>query len=610
MYRYLGLIWNTADPQVLAMANLLARRVRAASAEWRCVVFNPGLRVFHTGVRPGSSEAYVLPERRGVVLGRLFDRHAPEQSSPPQVVLDGRASATIINTAGRRLISNYWGRYVAFLHDRSSSQVHVVRDPSGGLPCMLTTYAGVRVIFSCPQDCALLGVPPFSINWKYVAAHLAFQALQIHQTGLNEVTEILGGECVTFRSDRIERTAYWRAADVSADNVIEDPREAVARLRDTTRACVRAWASCYGSILHTLSGGLDSSIVLSCLRDLPSQPAITCLNYVTQDAEGDERRFARLAARTTDCDLVEHERDTSVLALGEMLRIVPFVRPWSYRYSLEHSRFEAALARDKAASVIFGGGGGDQLFYKSRADLAVADYAYMHGPGPRLFNVALDAARVEGGSIWAELRAGIRDGLFTRYWDPFVDLGRHTTLVSAELLQRSTWDDRFINPWLLAPKRIAPGKRWHIQLLTIPQVFYDSLASANDPERVHPLVAQPLIEVCLRIPTFVLISGGWDRAIARRAFVGDVPREIISRRTKGGITNHGNRIIQANLALIRELLLDGQLVGRRLLKRDKLEELLSGRRSLSTREYGEIEEHLSTEIWLGRWSEQRDSAAA
>ena len=73
--------------------------------------------------------------------------------------------------------------------------------------------------------------------------------------------------------------------------------EAVVSLRETTVGCEHAWASCYDGIVHNLSGGLDSSIVLSCLKSAPSRPRVTCLNYFTTGPNEDERRSPDNVAR-------------------------------------------------------------------------------------------------------------------------------------------------------------------------------------------------------------------------------------------------------------------------------------------------------------------------
>ena len=148
--------------------------------------------------------------------------------------------------------------------------------------------------------------PAFTVNWNYITGLVAHAGLQARDTALNEVSEVQAGErlrlffaaCSNGRCSGIRSTSPETAPLESAD-------EAVALLRTTTEGCVHTWASCYSGILHNLSGGLDSSIVLSCLKSAPSRPRVTCLNYFTTGPNEDERHYARLMAERSDIELVE-----------------------------------------------------------------------------------------------------------------------------------------------------------------------------------------------------------------------------------------------------------------------------------------------------------------
>ncbi len=114
-----------------------------------------------------------------------------------------------------------------------------------------------------------------------------------------------------------------------------------------------------------------------------------------------------------------------------------------------------------------------------------------------------------------------------------------------------------------------------------------------------PLLSQPLVELCLRIPTYLLIKSGRDRALARLAFERDLPTEIVRRRAKGRADQHVRNILDANLDFVRELLLDGFLVRRGLLDRAALDLYLTRSRSPADFQYSEIlQEHACTEAWL------------
>jgi len=612
VFRYVAIAWNASDPRQTEAARRVARRLRLTSPELLLSLGTRGLLVFHANARPESSEALLLPNTGGVVLGKLFDRELDAHAAPRKVVLDGGAASAILDTGGRHLIEHYWGRYVAFLRQETTRTTWVLRDPTGCLPCFVTTYRDVDIFFSSMDDCIRLGFLRFSINWKYVAALVAYPALQVRDTGLNEVSEVQAGECIEFRDGAAgKRTLYWDPVRIAQANPIEDFDAAASALRRTTGMCVAAWASCYPRIIHTLSGGLDSSIVLSCLRYAPGRPQVTCVNYFDPSTEGDERHYARLAARAAGCELIECERDVSAVRLEAILDIARSARPWFYTYYVTHSPIETRWAHEKEASAIFGGGSGDQVFCSGASRLAAVDYVHRHGIGRDLWRIALDAARAQHLSIWPVLYSATRGGLFKQPCDPLSEVGIYRELVNPEIIETARRDQRLVLPWLADAKGVAPGKLRHLLSMSVAPSFYNPLGRPNDPETVHPLFSQPLIELSIRIPTYVLGAGGANRALARRAFAHDVPSPIISRRGKGGMTHFATDLLRRNERFVRELLLDGHLVRAKLIQRHKLEQLLSTKYSALTPGVVEIiEDHLSLEAWLRSWTRIRQRAVS
>jgi asparagine synthase (glutamine-hydrolysing) len=449
----------------------------------------------------------------------------------------------------------------------------------------------------------------FTVNWDYITGRVAHAILQVRDTALNEVSEIQPGERLCFRNGAVTRDMAWNPIEIAQAAPIESPERATALLRAATLDCVHAWASCYDSIVHNLSGGLDSSIVLSCLQSAPRRPRVTGLNYFSSGPNEDERRYARLMAQHAGIELVECEPDPADVRLEDLHHLRHSPRPWFYLYELRHARFEAALAQKLGASAMFSGAGGDSVFYQARGDLAVCDFVLDHGVGRGLLATAVDAARVSRQSIWPLLWKAVRYRIRSPRWDP-VSMSKpfQRTIVTSAVLEAAKRNRRLAHPWL-TPERavgVPPGILWHIMSLSMPPAYYGSFQWSGGLERILPLLGQPLVEQCLRIPTYHLIHGGQDRALARRAFEGDLPRQIVRRYAKGRADQNVRNILDANLPFVRELLLDGQLVRRGLLDRVNLESYLSRERSPADFEYNEIlYEHVSTEAWLRNWGDGR-----
>ncbi|OHT21640.1 hypothetical protein BHE75_03651 [Sphingomonas haloaromaticamans] len=131
--------------------------------------------------------------------------------------------------------------------------------------------------------------------------------------------------------------------------------------------------------------------------------------------------------------------------------------------------------------------------------------------------------------------------------------------------------DDTVHPWLSAAADTLPGKKRHIRLLAKAQSYGEGLARQRNHPLVLPLLSTPIVEACLRIPTWEWINGGRDRAVARRAFSHMLPLEIRDRRSKAGLSSLFSRIFVKNRSHIREVLLDGRLAGAGLLDRVEID---------------------------------------
>jgi asparagine synthase (glutamine-hydrolysing) len=199
------------------------------------------------------------------------------------------------------------------------------------------------------------------------------------------------------------------------------------------------------------------------------------------------------------------------------------------------------------------------------------------------------------------LKEAWTQGTRLREYNPLLQSLPYRTLVSDEVVELVRSGASTVVP-RESTRRVPPGKLWHAYMLSILPEYYDPFGREGDPEAIAPLHSQPLIETALRIPTYVLLSDGWDRVLARRAFAGELPEKIARRRSKGGIAEHKYEVLRNNLRFARELLLDGLLMREGLLNRENVEEALSDRPSGVMKGMAEICGILDTEVWLRLWA--------
>tara|TARA_R110002049_G_scaffold126933_2_gene283204 strand:+ start:148 stop:498 length:351 start_codon:yes stop_codon:yes gene_type:complete len=88
-------------------------------------------------------------------------------------------------------------------------------------------------------------------------------------------------------------------------------------------------------------------------------------------------------------------------------------------------------------------------------------------------------------------------------------------------------------------------------------------------------MSQPLIEFCLRIPTWMWPEGGINRALARSAFVAELPRGILKRTSKSGPDSFIRRSFDQHRPTIRNLLMDGLLAQHEVIDRSAVDDALN-----------------------------------
>lgn len=600
MFRFLAIVWDARVESASVEANEARRRLQNSADQWQVAIDALGLRVFHTGAKPPATEVVTFPKGDGVVLGTLFDR------AGARVQLTASEADDIIASGGKRLIENYWGRYVAFTHSTRDATVRVLRDPTGVLPCYYASLSKVQIIFSWADDARLAGIDRCTIDWHYIARSVCCADPQSRTTGIREIQQIHPGESIELRhGERIRTQQLWDPVRICRTPWTKSAEETAELVRARIQQVVWAWAARYPRIVHLLSGGLDSSVILNCLQSAPSRPNITCLNYYgVAGVNSDERSFARLALNGHEHELIERPSQKADTDLRRVLDCAATAVPLGLIYRTLTQDTERQLARNNDATAYFSGVGGDAVFYQGPIALALADHLRRHFGAKGFMELALAIARMDNLSLASATMQACK-ALLPRARDDMVASIRQRTVVNPDVMLASAREPEFFwHRYLETRGQLDPAKLRHLYYMRGYGVyFYSPFAERDDPEYVCPLLSQPLMELCLQIPVYMHTAAGWDRALERRAFKDLLPSKIVLRRRKGSVGVAMNALLQSNLNFVRELMLDGQLVEHRILDRRKVEAALAGNNvTLSPAAVEIIGEHLSVEAWLRRWN--------
>jgi asparagine synthase (glutamine-hydrolysing) len=601
VYPYVAFMRGTSGSHASGAVRTLIDQFRRTHPQWISLNGIEGLILFHLPPAGRSLRAIELPAGRGVILGTLFPWNLDVSPRDWQPLIDDAFAEKVVQTRGRALIEKFWGGYIAFFNDRGATH-YVLRDSSGSIPCYTMVCGGATVVASNIEDLSGVSLPSFSINTRYLAGFVYQAELCQRECGVNEVTELLAGECLELNDGRSIQFPVWDPRAICRERPLEDFEDASRQVRQVTQACVDFWASKYDRIVHQLSGGLDSSAILGCLKRSAHCPVVTCLHLESGGADDNDRVYAELAAKEAGVELVIQPGYSEGARYDDRIFRLPRAPKPSVSNLGVAMNFNPGMsvAAQVSAEALWDGQGGDHLFFEPRSPFGAVDFAFMHGIGGDFPQCVRDAVRRSRLSCWSVLERSICLGLLRGRWHPDDQDDREAAFVNPDIVPANiaayVWQ-----PWSENASDLPPGKRWQIGLLArllhrhrpVPELQYAS-------ER-HPLFSQPLVELCLRIPLYTLLRGGGDRALERAAFRDVVPAPIIRRENKGTVAISAMSKIRECLPFLRELMLGGVLVRERIIDRSAIEPYLAGNRPTNNRVLWPFFSCIAAEVWARKW---------
>ena len=538
-------------------------------------------------------------DRNGLVLGSVFKSSDGAFASALKN-LDYDDCQHIGSTSGHHLTRNFWGQYIAFFRDSQSGFYRVLRDPSGALPCFRSVSDTQTLHFSRLKDARDLGNLKIERNTSFFERGFLLPRTPRRSTAILGVHQVLPGECGNLGA-RLDRKFLWDPYEAAESEAGASSGEAAAALERSVIKAVTAMCGSEDSILHNL-GGFDSSVLLGCMSYHLPNLNIECINYHANDGLSNELQSVREMIESTKATLREVEYDIEAVDLLSLYKTELPVSPMqNFDCSAPASRLNSAAARFGTRSVTFGIGG-DNVFFALRHVVHALDFARVNGESLAYPWIALCAARYGNMSFWSTLwhmlieRNVPHDAW--RFVKAMLDPRARWSFLSSDILEAGIVDDEF-HPMLLPRDRIGKGKLFHILNCAFQGLEYQDLWDPKaDIVNILPLLSQPVIEQCIKIPTWTLATGGIDRGLARISFKEYLPRSIRLRTSKSFPDSLYQNLFAKHRSMITDILLNGEHVRSHYVSKERLEKGLL--------EYGSPEgisasvalELLNQELWI------------
>jgi asparagine synthase (glutamine-hydrolysing) len=472
----------------------------------------------------------------------------------------------------------------------------IFRDPSGAVEALTWRCGAVSVVASTLPKFLLEAMPPrLSLDVDLIATWLAAPDAMAGPSALTGVHALAPG---ALARPQMRDAQVWRPVDWIT-RAMSPGENLASTLEEVVDHTVASLSGRRQGILVEVSGGLDSSIVSAALVRAPSARIVRWLNYRAAGGEGDERVFARHLACALAFELTEAEKPDFVFTERKLAAVSGGLRPGLNGLDCERDMDVGRRAQAAGADSIFTGQGGDMVFFQTPTPLVAADLLYLRGFRGLADPSLVDTARWLRRSVWSVARLAL-----------LAKLGRRTLTSERSSFINASGATPAAHTWLSGLENAPPGKRLQVLSLLGKQTLYGENRRSHLADVVHPLMAQPVMELCLRTPTPVLTKGGRDRALAREAFERRLPQAVVGRRTKGSLGGYYARTVARSLDFLRPFLLEGRLADMKLIDVSRLEPLLT-REQLAVRgDYPTILYAAMVEAWIRRWELQISSLRA
>jgi len=436
-------------------------------------------------------------------------------------------------------VQRFNGMFAFAVWDARRERLYIARDRVGIKPLVYTERGGAFAFSSELDSLVRSGLVSGAISPAALDAYLTYLYVPHPDTIYQGVHTLGPGEALIWQRGRLRREVYWRP-----------------QMRPVRSWRLGAATEAYAALLHDavrrqrvsdvplgafLSGGIDSTSVVAFLAEAGGSRTKT-FTIGFEDADADERKFARLAAETFGTEHIEAVAAPDAAAMsGELIQ--HFGEPFADSSAIP-TYMVSKLAREHV-TVALSGDGGDELF---------AGYSWLHM-----------TRKVAGYARWPRaLRSLVGAGLHlaprTAWWDKVRRFSadaalppmerfrrRHTCFTAAQRAElyapaagaavRAAAEDRFRAHWDESSGADDNDRMLHQDLrMYLPDdvlTKVDRMSMAVSLEVRVPLLDHRIVEFAATLPFGMKYNSGESKRIMKRALRDKVPPALLAQRKRG-----------------------------------------------------------------------------
>jgi asparagine synthase (glutamine-hydrolysing) len=524
-----------------------------------------------------NGEIYNYPElrRRIEPMGHRFKTH-----TDTEILLHS------YEEYGDDFVSHLRGMFGFALYDLKNGRLLLGRDRIGIKPLYLYED-DEKYVFGSEIKAILKkeGVDR-ALNYQALDMFLTLEYIPAPSSIFKRIRKIRPGHMAVLTEKSAEERMYWDVTNMEKLS-FRDEREVFHALREKLRDAVRSHLLSDVPVGAFLSGGIDSSAIVTYMAEEYDRP-IKTFSIGFDDASYNELPYARKIAERCGTEHFEHILQPDIVGLVEEL--LGYIDEPFGDFSMFPTYLVSKVAREHL-KVVLSGDGGDELF--AGYDTYVADklygyYARMPGMARHLLDQAarkISPTSQKKGIVNIIKRylegAELPENLHHARWMIFLSEVEKRELYSADLVDKLDFEETYaaiLRYFQKADYEEKLDRELYVDLKTYLAddilVKVDRMSMANSLEARVPYLDHPVVEFSFSIPADLKMKNYRRKYVLKKSMEGVLPAEILTKKKQGFSIPIKNWLKSELSPMLRDVLDRGTIEREGLFRWEHMERLI------------------------------------
>jgi len=505
-----------------------------------------------------NGEIYNFADVRAELLAH---GHRFRTSSDTEVIVHG------YEQWGERCVDRFRGMFAFAVFDANTRRLMLARDRLGVKPLYYGVLPGRGIVFGSELK-SLLEDPDVPREWRADAidSYLTLLYIPAPATIYRDIQKLPAAHVLIAEHGTVRTSRYWDL-EFTGDGDARREDDYLEELDALLRESVSLRQIADVPLGAFLSGGIDSTAVVSYMVDTSDRPPVT-ISVGFDHAAYDELQHARTVADHLGCEF--HPRTVA----PEIISLLPKLA-WHFDEPFADSSAVPTYCVSKAArelvTVALSGDGGDELWagyarhrveqWEQRARATLGAGSQAAGWLGRALPLSVKGARAlrhlahapeqayalkhAYGMFEPDAKSRLYSGDFAAAVSDFDPLAHFRDVYrrcgSADALDRALYTDV------------------HTYMVDDILTKVDRMSMAVSLEAREPLLDHRLLEFAARVPTSLKLKDGRSKYLLRKVLDRKVPRAILERGKSGFAAPIGEWLRGPLAPMTEELIGDGRL---------------------------------------------------